>query len=86
MPAGYFSDRLGRKPSLLLSTSLLSLAVLGLVIWRSLAGLCLVNVLMGLAQSLAGVTAGLFLMENGGEEERTYLFSFDVDRPPNRFQ
>lgn len=78
LSVGYFSDRLGRKPYLLLSTSLLSLAVLGLVIWRSLTGLYLMNVLMGLAQSLAGVTTGPFLMENSGEEERTYLFSFNM--------
>ena len=34
------------------------------------------NVLLGFAQSLAGVTMGPFLMENSGEQERTYLFSF----------
>lgn len=78
LPAGYLSDRLGHKLSLLLSASLLSLAVLGLVIWRSLASLYLMNVLMGLAQSLAGVTMGPFLMENSEEEERTYLFSFNM--------
>ena len=32
LPAGYFSDRLGRKPSLLLSTVLYALAMLGLVV------------------------------------------------------
>jgi hypothetical protein len=32
------------------------------------------NVLFGLAQSLAAVTMAPFLMENSGEEERTYLF------------
>ncbi len=78
LPAGYFSDRLGRKPSLLLSSVLYSSAVLGLVVWRSLAGLYLMNALMGLAQSLAGVTTGPFLMENSGEDERTYLFSFNM--------
>jgi MFS family permease len=34
------------------------------------------NVVTGLAQSLAGVTMSPFLMENSDEHERTYLFSF----------
>ncbi|NLF64302.1 MAG: hypothetical protein GX579_06830 [Chloroflexi bacterium] len=34
------------------------------------------SVCLGLAQSLAVVTLASFLMENSGEEERTYLFSF----------
>jgi MFS family permease len=34
------------------------------------------NVLSGLAQSLAAVTNAPFLMENSDERERTYLFSF----------
>lgn len=34
------------------------------------------NVVSGLAQSLAGVTMSPFLMENSDEKERTYLFSF----------
>jgi MFS family permease len=33
------------------------------------------NILSGIAQSLAGVTMSPFLMENSGEHERTYLFS-----------
>jgi MFS family permease len=78
LPAGYLSDRLGRKPSLLLSSSVVSSAVLGLVVWRGAPGLYLMNALMGLAQSLAGVTTGPFLMENSGEGERTYLFSFNM--------
>lgn len=78
LPAGYFSDRLGRKFSLLLSSLLLSFAVLGMVVWRSVPVLYLMTALMGLSQSLAGVTKGPFLMENSGEDERTYLFSFDM--------
>ena len=34
------------------------------------------NVLFGISQSLAAVTNSPFLMENSGEQERTYLFSF----------
>lgn len=76
LPAGYFSDRLGRKLSLLISTFLLSTAVAGMVAWPTPLGFYLMNGLMGLSQSLAGVTFGPFLVENSGEEERTYLFSF----------
>jgi MFS family permease len=34
------------------------------------------QIVMGAAQSLAGITMAPFLMENSGDEERTYLFSF----------
>jgi MFS family permease len=34
------------------------------------------NAVLGLAQSIGSVAMGPFLMENSGEEERTYLFSF----------
>jgi MFS family permease len=33
------------------------------------------NILMGIGSSLGAVVSGPFLMENSGEEERTYLFS-----------
>jgi MFS family permease len=78
LPAGYFSDRLGRKSSLLSAGFLLSFAVLGMVVWRNVPALYLMTGLMGLSQSLSGVTTGPFLMENSGEDERTYLFSFDM--------
>jgi len=78
LPAGYVSDRLGRKPALLIASLATSLAVGGMVIWPTVPGFYVMNVIMGLAQSLAGVTFGPFLMENSGEEERTYLFSFSL--------
>jgi MFS family permease len=78
LPAGYFSDRMGRKFSLLCASFLLSFAVLGMVFWRGVPALYLLTGLMGLSQSLSGVTAGPFLMENSGEDERTYLFSFNM--------
>jgi len=36
------------------------------------------NMLFGIAQSLAAITMAPFLMENSGEKERTYLFSFSM--------
>lgn len=76
-PAGYVTDRIGRKTALILSSSVTSLSVLGLVVWPTMAGFWAMNILRGLAQSLSGVTLGPFLMENSRAAERTYLFSFN---------
>lgn len=78
LPAGYASDRLGRKAALFVASLATSLAVLGMVIWPVALSLYFMNIIMGLAQSLSGVTFGPFLMENSGEKERTYLFSFSM--------
>ena len=76
LPVGYLADRIGRKRSLILSGSLTSLSVLTMVLWPSAGLFFAMNILLGLAQSLGAVTTAPFLMENSGEEERTYLFSF----------
>lgn len=76
LPAGYLSDRIGRKMSLLASGGLASVSILGMVIWPETGMLYSMNFLFGFAQSLAAVTMAPFLMENSGESERTYLFSF----------
>ncbi len=78
LPAGYFSDRIGRKPTMVLSNLVICISILGIVWLHSPAWLYTWNVLSGLAQSLMGVTMGPFLMENSGSEERTYLFSFSA--------
>jgi MFS family permease len=78
LPMGYFSDRAGRKASLLIGNLGLSLSVLGMVVWRTPAALYLLNVLFGLASGLTWVTMGPFVMENSGPQERTYLFSFSA--------
>lgn len=76
LPIGYLADRLGRKWSLLLSGILTSVSVMAMVLWPSVGLFYVMNVLLGMAQSLGAVTTAPFLMENSGEEERTYLFSF----------
>ena len=76
LPTGYLADYLGRKRSLLTGGSLTALAVLAMVIWPQVTMLYLANVLFGFSQSLLTVTNAPFLMENSGEQERTYLFSF----------
>lgn len=76
LPMGYLSDTLGRKGSLIVSSALLAFSVIAMALWKSETSLYAMNVVSGLAQSLAGVTMAPFLMENSGDRERTYLFSF----------
>lgn len=76
LPVGYLADLLGRKRSLLLSGAGVALSIVGMVLFPSTAMFYAMNVLSGIAQSLGAVTMAPFLMENSGEEERTYLFSF----------
>ncbi len=75
VPMGYLADRLGRKLSLLLGLGAVSLSIL-IIVWAPSVGMFYaMNVLIGAAQSLSAVTMSPFLLENSGEEERTYLFS-----------
>jgi MFS family permease len=76
LPMGYLADLIGRKRSLLLSAGLVSASILAMVIWPCGWMFMAMNVVSGLAQSLAGVSMAPFLMENSEEQERTYLFSF----------
>jgi len=76
LPMGYLADMLGRKNSLLISYALETISIIGMVFWHTESALFTLNVLSGAALSLAAVTMSPFLMENSGEHERTYLFSF----------
>ncbi len=76
LPMGYLADILGRKRSLLISAVLVSFSIGMMVIWPVTFIFYAMNILSGIAQSLAAVTMSPFLMENSGEHERTYLFSF----------
>jgi len=76
LPMGYLADILGRKLSLILGNTFVGIAVLMIVLFPSIPIFIAMNILMGIAQSLSGVTMGPFLMENSADEERTYLFSF----------
>lgn len=76
LPMGYLADQLGRKASLLSSGTVMAFSIIVMVLWPSVTIFYVTNVFFGIAQSLAAVTMAPFLMENSGEEERTYLFSF----------
>jgi MFS family permease len=76
LPVGYLADLLGRKRSLILSGIGVAVSILAMVLWPTSLTFYAMNVLSGLAQSLAAVTNAPFLMENSDEGERTYLFSF----------
>ena len=76
LPMGYTADLLGRKRSLVGSTALMTASVVLMVLVPTTGVLYACNILFGVANSLAAVTMSPFLMENSGEEERTYLFSF----------
>jgi len=76
LPSGYAADTLGRKRSLIVSGFVMSLSVVLMVLIPTTGMLYMANILFGISQSLAAVTMSPFLMENSGEKERTYLFSF----------
>jgi MFS family permease len=75
VPMGYLADLLGRKKSLIISGAIVSLAIAGMVIWPMKGILFAMAALLGAAQSLSAVTMMPFLLENSGDQERTYLFS-----------
>jgi len=76
LPMGYLADILGRKNSLIIGNSLVGISIAMMVLFPSIPMFIVMNILLGASQSLSGVTMGPFLMENSGDEERTYLFSF----------
>jgi MFS family permease len=78
LPMGYLADFLGRKKSLLIAAIMISFSIGMMVVWPTSPVLYAMNIVSGAAQSLAGMTMSPFLMENSGDHERTYLFSFSM--------
>lgn len=76
LPMGFVVDRWGRKNGLMARSLLLAASVAGVALWPQVWVLYAMNVLFGVVQSLSAVIMSPFLMENSGEKERTYLFSF----------
>jgi len=77
LPMGYLADRMGRKFSMVFAVLVTGASIFLMVIFPSSGILILTNILMGIGSSLGAVVSGPFMMENSGEEERTYLFSMD---------
>lgn len=75
IPMGYLADRLGRKRALLTAATTYAAGVIVMVAFPFTPIFFAMNFVLGLAGSLSTVTQSPFLMENSGEEERTYLFS-----------
>ncbi len=78
LPAGYLSDRIGRKATLVGSQWMTIAAQVLMLVWRQPAGLILSGVLQGAGQSFFRTAASPFLMEESSDEERTHLFSFSA--------
>lgn len=76
-PMGYLADLIGRKASLISGFLVTGLSIMMMVLFPSVPMFIVMNILMGASQGLVAVTSGPFLMENSGEKERTYLFSFN---------
>ena len=76
LPMGYLVDLWGRKQALIAQMALLAVSVTVMSLWPDLTVFYLMNAVIGLAMSVGSVASGPFLMENSGEAERTYLFSF----------
>ncbi len=76
LPMGFMVDRFGRKNALILRSILLAVSVAGVALFTSQSMLFVMNVIFGVMMSISTVATAPFLMENSGEEERTYLFSF----------
>jgi MFS family permease len=76
LPMGYAVDRWGRKNALIARSVLLAISVAFVAVWPTVVIFYAMNVFFGVAQSLSAVAMAPFLMENSGEAERTYLFSF----------
>ncbi len=78
LPMGYLVDRIGHKPALVAGGMALVVALSVMVAVPVLPVLVAMNIILGLAQSLSGVTTGPFLMENSTDKERVYLFSMGM--------
>jgi MFS family permease len=76
LPMGYLANRIGHKRAFILGHSGIGIAILIMVLYPSVPIFVVMSIVIGLAQSLTAITMGPFLMENSGETERTYLFSF----------
>ncbi len=77
LPSGMVSDFIGHKRTLLLAIVLITLALLGYVLFPSTLGIVAMCALLGIGSAMFIVVAPPFMMENSQAEERTHLFSIN---------
>ncbi len=75
LPAGYLSDRIGRKKMLLFSTLLGAVGFLGMCFSESIFFLCLTLLVSSFAEITIWTLTAPFMADNSQAEDRTQLFS-----------
>ncbi len=79
VPAGMFTDRIGRKGALLLSIALATVACLGQVYFTASAAILLAfSALRGASNTFKSIVQSPLLVENSNKRERMHLFSVNA--------
>lgn len=77
-PGGAISDRVGRKNTLLLATSLMLFSIITLCLVTDKYLLLVANSIKGVSDSLIAIVIAPFMMEQSNHYERMHLFSVDA--------
>jgi MFS family permease len=75
IPAALLVNVIGKRNAFIMGNLLTGVAIAMMLLFPGFAMFCVMNALIGLAQTLSAVGMGPFLMENSSDYERTYLFS-----------
>lgn len=78
LPAAYIAERFPRKRIMIITGFISALAILGLIMVPQRGFLILFNIVSGISMSLRQVAISPFLMDNTTQEERQYVFSFNM--------
>jgi MFS family permease len=76
LPAGWYAERRGRVPALLLGATIYSLAVMTRALGLTPGVIATASFFAGVGQALTAIAAAPFLSEHSSARERTHLFSF----------
>ncbi|HSN93898.1 MAG TPA: MFS transporter, partial [Anaerolineaceae bacterium] len=75
LPIALLVNKIGKRNAFIMGNLLIGAAIGMMLLFPGFALFCVMNALIGLAQTLSAVGMGPFLMENSSDYERTYLFS-----------
>jgi MFS family permease len=78
IPAGYLSDRVGRKRIMLIAGTVVGITLLARVLFTDSLPMSLFSFLTGLFNSFVMVSVVPFLSENSKPDERVHLFSLNM--------